>query len=97
MGKVIKDEVETVLFRDIKTPTTVEGFRENLRKYYWQENKRHIENKDGIVFSDEYHAKDSGDPQYYLELIMDASKKVGLDLRAKGAGLTDGKYNTKTQ
>ena len=36
MEKVIKDEVETVLFRDIKTPTTVEGFRENLRKYYCQ-------------------------------------------------------------
>ena len=68
----------------------------NLRKYYWQENKRHIENKDGIVFSDEYHAKDSGDPQYYLKLILDASKKVGLNLRAKGAGLTDGKYNPKT-
>ena len=31
-----KNEVETVLFRDIKTPTTVEGFRENLRKYYSQ-------------------------------------------------------------
>jgi len=68
----------------------------NLRKYYWQENKRHIENKDGIVFSDEYHAKDSGDPQYYLKLILDASKKVGLNLQAKGAGLTDGKYNSKT-
>jgi hypothetical protein len=69
----------------------------NLRKYYWQENKRHIENKNGIVFSDEYHAKDSGDPQYYLDLILNASKKVGLDLRAKGAGLTDGNYNKKTQ
>tara|TARA_R110000823_G_scaffold23696_5_gene70458 strand:+ start:2982 stop:4949 length:1968 start_codon:yes stop_codon:yes gene_type:complete len=69
----------------------------NLRKYYWQENKRHIENKNGIVFSDEYHAKDSGDPQYYLDLIMDASEKVGLNLRAQGAGLTDGRYNKKTQ
>jgi hypothetical protein len=69
----------------------------NLRKYYWQENKRHIENKNGVVFSDEYHAKDSGDPQYYLDLILNASKKVGLDLRAKGAGLTDGNYNKKTQ
>ena len=69
----------------------------NLRKYYWQENKRHIENKDGIVFSDEYHAKDSGDPQYYLDLILKASKKVGLNLQAKGAGLTDGRYNKKTQ
>jgi hypothetical protein len=73
------------------------GYLENssLRKYYWQENKRHIENKDGIVFSDEYHAKDSGDPQYYLKLILDASKKVGLNLQAKGAGLTDGTYNPK--
>jgi hypothetical protein len=67
----------------------------NLRKYYWQENKRHIENKNGVVFSDEYHAKDSGDPQYYLDLIINASQKVGLDLRAKGAGLTDGKYNDR--
>ena len=65
----------------------------NLRKYYWQENKRHIENKDGVVFSDEYHAKDSGDPQYYLDLIFAASKKVGLDLNIYGAGQTDGKYN----
>ena len=31
-----KNKVETVLFGDIKTPTTVEGFRENLRKYYSQ-------------------------------------------------------------
>jgi hypothetical protein len=68
----------------------------NLKKYYWQENKRHIENKNGIVFSDEYHAKDSGDPQYYLKLILDASKKVGLNLQAKGAGLTDGTYNSKS-
>jgi hypothetical protein len=67
----------------------------NLKKYYWEENRRSIEGKDGVVFSDEYHAKDSGDPEYYLKLILDASRKVGLDLRAKGAGLTDGKYNKK--
>jgi hypothetical protein len=63
----------------------------NLKRYHWQENKGNIDRKDGIVFSDEYHAKDSGDPQYYLDLILKASKKVGLDLRAKGAGLTDGR------
>lgn len=68
----------------------------NLRKYYWEENKGSIKNKDGIVFSDEYHAKDSGDPQYYLKLILDASRKVGLNLQAKGAGLTDGTYNKTT-
>jgi hypothetical protein len=67
----------------------------NLKKYYWEENKRNIEHKEGIVFSDEYHAKDSGDPQYYLDLIINASQKVGLDLRAKGAGLTDGKFNDR--
>ena len=67
----------------------------NLKKYYWQENKRNIEHKEGIVFSDEYHAKDSGDPQYYLELIMAAAQKVGLNLRAKGAGLSDGRYTNK--
>jgi hypothetical protein len=64
----------------------------NLKKYHWRENKQNIEHKDGIVFSDEYHAKDSGDPQYYLDLIMNASKKVGLDLNIYGAGNTDGKH-----
>jgi hypothetical protein len=67
----------------------------NLKKYYWEENKRNIEHKEGIVFSDEYHTKDSGGSQYYLDLIMSASQKVGLDLRAKGAGLTDGKFNDR--
>jgi hypothetical protein len=66
---------------------------ENLQKYYRDNNLRHIKNKDGIVFSDEYHAKDSGDPQYYLDLIFQASKKVGLDLDIYGGGLTDGRYN----
>ena len=68
---------------------------ENLKKYYWEENSHHIKNKDGIVFSDVYHAKDSGDPQYYLNLIFQASEKVGLDLDIYGAGLKDGKHNSK--
>ena len=72
-----------------------EGYLENanLKKYYRDNNLHHIKNKDGIVFSDEYHAKSEGDPQYYLNLIFDASKKVGLDLNIYGAGLTDGKRN----
>ncbi len=65
----------------------------NLKKYYRDNNQNHIKNKDGIVFSDEYHAKDSGDPQYYLNLIFEASKKIGLDLDIYGGGLKDGKYN----
>jgi hypothetical protein len=69
---------------------------DNLKKYYWEENQHHIKNKDGIVFSDVYHAKDSGDPQYYLNLIFEASKRVGLDLNIYAAGLSDGKYNNKT-
>ncbi|MAG59880.1 hypothetical protein CMO96_03785 [Candidatus Woesebacteria bacterium] len=64
----------------------------NLKKYYWEENKHHIDNKDGIVFSDVYHVKDEGDPQYYLDLIFEASKRIGIDLDIYGAGLTDGKY-----
>lgn len=69
-----------------------EGYLEssNLKKYYKDNNLHHIKNKDGIVFSDEYHAKDSGDPQYYLDLIFTASKKIGLDLNIYGAGLSDG-------
>jgi hypothetical protein len=69
--------------------------KNNLKKYYWEENRHHIKNKDGIVFSDVYHAKDSGDPQYYLNLIFEASKRVGLDLNIYGAGLVDGKHNNK--
>jgi hypothetical protein len=69
--------------------------KENLKKYYWEENKHHIKNKDGIVFSDVYHAKDEGVPQYYLNLIFDSARKVGVDLNIYGAGLRDGKkvYN----
>ena len=74
-----------------------EGYLEtaNLKRYYKDNNLHHIKNKDGIVFSDEYHAKSEGDPQYYMDLILDAAKKVGLNLRAQGAGLVDGKYNNK--
>ena len=71
--------------------------KENLKKYYYQDNQSNIQNKNGIVFSDEYHAKDEGDPQYYMDLILNASKKIGIDLKATGAGLTDGNYNKKTQ
>ena len=63
----------------------------NLKKYYRDNNQNHIKNKDGIIFSDEYHAKDSGDPQYYLDLIFAASKKIGLDLNIYQGGLRDGK------
>ena len=67
----------------------------NLKKYYRDNNNNHIKNKDGIVFSDEYHAKDSGDPKYYLNLIFEASRRIGLDLDIYGGGLKDGKYNDK--
>ena len=70
---------------------------QNLKEYYYQNNPSNIQNKKGIVFSDEYHAKDEGDPQYYMNLILNASKKIGIDLKARGAGLTDGKYNRKVQ
>ena len=65
--------------------------KENLKKYHRDENLSHIKNKDGIVFSDEYHAQSEGNAEYYLDLIFKASKRVGLDLDIYGAGLTDGK------
>jgi hypothetical protein len=70
---------------------------ENLKKYHRDENLGHIKNKDGIVFSDEYHAKSEGNAQYYLDLIFNAANKVGLDLNIHGAGLSDGilLYNKK--
>jgi len=55
----------------------------NLKKYYWENNKHHIDNKDGIVFSDVYHVKDEENPSYYLNLIFEAAKRVGVDLRAE--------------
>jgi hypothetical protein len=74
-----------------------EGYleKDNLKKYYWEHNRHHIKNKDGVVFSDVYHTKDSGDSQYYLDLIFQASKNVGLDLDIYGAGLTDGEHVSK--
>ena len=68
---------------------------ENLKRYHRDNNISHIKNKEGIVFSDEYHAKSEGDPQYYMDLIITAANRVGLNLRDKGAGLTDGNYNER--
>tara|TARA_X000001036_G_C20692602_1_gene809931 strand:+ start:6115 stop:7761 length:1647 start_codon:yes stop_codon:yes gene_type:complete len=65
---------------------------ENLKNYYWQNNIDNIKSKTGIVFSDEYHAKDQGDPEYYLNLLFKASKKVGLDLNIYGNGSQDGHF-----
>ena len=64
----------------------------NLKNYHRDNNSQHIKNKNGVVFSDEYHAKDEGTPEYYLDLLFNASRKVGLDLNVHKGGLTDGKY-----
>ena len=68
---------------------------DNLKKYHWQDNRSSIEKKEGVVFSDEYHARTEGDPQYYMDLIFDAAKKIGIDLNSYEAGLTDGKKVNK--
>ena len=71
-----------------------EGYlsEENLKKYHRDNNLSHIRNKHGVVFSDEYHAKSEGEPQYYLDLIFQAASRVGIDLNIYGAGTTDGTY-----
>lgn len=76
-----------------------EGYlqKENLKKYHRDNNQQLIRTKRGVVFSDEYHAKSEADPQYYMDLIFKAANRIGLNLNAKGAGLTDGRYNKKTQ
>ena len=71
------------------------GSGQNLKPYYWQENGDNIRNRDGIVFSDEYHVNSDGDPAYYMNLIMEASRKVGLDLGRYGGAEEDGRYNAK--
>ena len=35
--------------------------------------------------------RDEGDPKYYLDLIFEAARRVGVDLNIYGAGLEDGK------
>jgi hypothetical protein len=71
------------------------GAGESLKPYYWRENTNHIRNRNGIVFSDEYHVDSEGDPAYYMNLIMNASRKVGLDIGRYGGGEEDGQYNAK--
>ena len=61
------------------------------------ENRNHIRNRSGVVFSDMYHVKSESDPAYYMSKIFEASKKVGLDLGRYGGGLKDGRYNAKVR
>lgn len=64
----------------------------NLKKYHWKENRSNINNKKGVVFIDEYNAKIDGSPEYYLDLILKASEKAGINLDSYQGGLRDGKY-----
>lgn len=73
------------------------GSGESLKPYYWRENTNHIRNHNGIVFSDEYHVNSEGDPAYYMNLIMEASRKVGLDLGRYGGAEEDARYNAKVR
>jgi len=54
----------------------------NLRPYYFGDNRGRIFEGTGVVFSDEYHANSEGSPEYYFKLILQATRKVGLDLEA---------------
>ena len=74
-----------------------EGYleEENLKAFHRDNNRHRIQNKDGVVFSDEYHAKSDGDPQYYMDLIFKAAKRVGVDLDIYGGGLKDGVENAR--
>jgi len=46
------NDLKTVKYEDIKTPTTVEGFRENLRKYVggFGSDAIYVQNHDGIPY-----------------------------------------------
>jgi len=46
----------TIEFKDIETPTTVEGFRENLRKYYWCIDTQTMD-KENLYVRDEWLIK----------------------------------------
>ena len=74
-----------------------EGYleEENLKAFHRDNNRHRIQNKNGVVFSDEYHAKSDGDPQYYMDLIFKAAKRVGVDLDIYGGGLKDGVENAQ--
>lgn len=94
----VGDKVFSKAFKEfVENAWRGEGYlkNDNLSKYYWQENNNNIRNKSGVVFSDEYHVNPTGDPQYYLNAIFAAAKKIGLDLNIQAAGLTDGKKVNK--
>lgn len=65
---------------------------DNLKNYHRDDNIDNIRNSTGVVFSDEYHVSDTGTPDYYMDLLMTASARVGLDLNSHGGGLTDGTH-----
>ena len=50
-----------------------------------------------MVFSDEYHVDSEGEPAYYMNLIMEASKKVGLDIGRYGGEELDARHNPKVR
>lgn len=74
-----------------------EGYlhKENLKRYHRDDNQALIKTKRGVVFSDEYHARSEDSPEYYLELIFTAAKKIGLDLNSHSSGLSDGRHYNK--
>ena len=65
---------------------------DNLKKYHRDDNADDIRNGTGVVFSDEYHVSDTGSPEYYMNLLMNVSARVGLDLNSHGGGLIDGSH-----
>ena len=67
---------------------------DNLKRYHRDDNSDNIRNGTGVVFSDEYHASDAGDPDYYMNLLLNVSSRVGLDLQKHGGGLTDGTHTS---
>ena len=75
----------------------LDGAGQNLKPFYWKENRDHIRNRNGVVFSDEYHVDSEGDPAYYMNLIMEASKKVGLDIGRYGGEELDARHNPKAR
>lgn len=59
----------------------------NLRPYYFENNRGRVFEGTRVVFSDEYHANSEGSTEYYFKLILQAARKIGLELNVSASPL----------
>ena len=69
----------------------------NLSKYYITNNEDLISSSSGVVFSDGYHIGSTQSQDYFLNLILNKSRELGLDLNILSNGDFDFNRSIKTK